>query len=170
MGLVYTRSGGIVQRIRKQKGVTMDEKRFKEIIQFAIQREIESMDFYDRASKMVKHSGTKDLFLDFMKQEEGHKKKLEEVGAGRIALDKIEKIPNLKISDYMVETELKADIGYGDILRVAMKREERSVKLYTDLNEKNQDENLKNLFTFLIQEENKHKFYIEKLYDDEVLK
>ena len=148
----------------------MDEKKFKEMIQFAIQREIESMDFYDKASKMVKHSGTKDLFLDFMKQEEGHKKKLEEARVGKIALGKIEKIPNLKISDYMVETELKPDIAYGDILRVAMKREERSVKLYTDLNEKNQDENLRNLFTFLIQEESKHKYYIEKLYDDEVLK
>ena len=148
----------------------MDEKKFKEMIQFAIQREIESMDFYDKASKMVKHSGTKDLFLDFMKQEEGHKKKLEEAGAGKIVLGKIEKIPNLKISDYMVETELKPDISYGDILRVAMKREERSVKLYTDLNEKNQDENLRNLFTFLIQEESKHKYYIEKLYDDEILK
>jgi rubrerythrin len=51
-----------------------------------------------------------------------------------------------------------------------MKREERSVKLYTDLNEKNQNEVLRNLFTFLIQEESKHKYYIEKLYDDEILK
>ena len=147
----------------------MDEKKFKEIIQFAIQREIESMNFYDRAGKLVKHSGTQDLFLDFMKQEEGHKRKLEEVLAGKIVLGKIEKIPNLKISDYMVEAELKPDISYGDILRIAMKREERSVKLYTDLNQKNQDENLRNLFTFLVQEESKHKYYIERLYDDEVL-
>jgi len=148
----------------------MDEKKFKEVIEFAIQREIESMDFYSQASKMVKHSGTKDLFLDFMKQEEGHKKKLEEVRAGKIVLGKIEKIPNLKISDYLVEGELKPDISYGDILRMAMKREERSVKLYTDLNEKNQDETLRNLFTFLMQEENKHKYAIEKIYDDEILK
>jgi rubrerythrin len=148
----------------------MDEKKFQEVIQFAIQREIESMGFYDKASKIVKHSGTRDLFLDFVKQEEGHKKKLEEVQAGKVELEKIEKIPNLKISDYMVEAELKSDISYGDILRIAMKREERSVKLYTDLNEKNQNENLRNLFTFLIQEEGKHKYYIEKLYDDEVLK
>jgi rubrerythrin len=148
----------------------MDEKKFQEVIQFAIQREIESMGFYDKASKIVKHSGTRDLFLDFMKQEEGHKKRLEEVQAGKVGLEKIEKIPNLKISDYMIEAELKSDISYGDILRIAMKREERSVKLYTDLNEKNQNENLRNLFTFLIQEEGKHKYYIEKLYDDEVLK
>jgi rubrerythrin len=148
----------------------MDEKKFQEIIQFAIQREIESVDFYNKASKMVKHSGTRDLFLDFMKQEEGHKKKLEEVRVGKISLEKIEKIPNLKISDYMVEAELKPEISYADILRIAMKREEHSVSLYTDLNKKNQDENLGNLFTFLIQEESKHKYFIEKIYDDEVLK
>ena len=51
-----------------------------------------------------------------------------------------------------------------------MKREERSVKLYTDLNEMNLDESLKSLFTFLIQEERKHKYHIERLYDDEILK
>jgi len=44
------------------------------------------------------------------------------------------------------------------------------VKLYTDLNEKNENETLRNLFAFLIQEEGKHKYYIEKLYDDEILK
>ena len=48
----------------------MEEKKFIEIIQFAVQREIESMDFYDKASNLVKHSGTRDLFLDFVKQEE----------------------------------------------------------------------------------------------------
>jgi len=148
----------------------MDEKTFGEIIRFAIQRENESMEFYNKASKMVKHSGTKDLFLDFVKQEEGHKRKLEEVLAGKIVLGKIERIPNLKISDYMVEAELRPDISYGDILRIAMKREERSVKLYTDLSEKNQDEVLKNLFSFLVQEESKHKYYVEKLYDEEILK
>jgi rubrerythrin len=148
----------------------MDEKKFEAMIRFAIQRETESMDFYKKASALVKHSGTRDLFLDFVKQEEGHKTKLEGVLAGKIVLGKIEKIPNLKISDYTVEAELRPDIPYGDILRVAMKREERSVKLYTDLNEKNQDEALRSLFTFLIQEESKHKYYIEKLYDDEVLK
>ena len=152
------------------KGEPMDEKKFKEIIKFAIQREIESIDFYTKASQMVKYSGTKELFLDFMKQEEGHKKKLEDVNTGKIALGKIEKIPNLKISDYLVEGELKPDISYAEILRIGMKREERSVKLYTDLKEKNQNEGLNNLFTLLIQEESKHKYSLEKLYDDGVLK
>jgi len=153
-----------------QKGEFMDEKKFMGMIEYAIQREIESVNFYNEAKKMVKHSGTKELFSDFAKQEEGHKKKLEEVQAGKIVLGKIEKVPNLKISDYMVDAKLKPEISYADILRIAMKREERSVKLYTDLNQKNENENLKNLFTFLVQEESKHKYAIEKIYDDEILK
>jgi rubrerythrin len=148
----------------------MDENKFKEMIQFAIQREIESIDYYTTASHMVKYSGTRELFLDFAKQEEGHKKKLEDVHTGKIVLGKIEKIPDLKISDYLVEGELKPDISYADILRIGMKREERSVELYADLKEKNQDGGLNDLFTFLIQEERKHKYSLEKLYDDEVLK
>ena len=148
----------------------MDAKKFMEIVQFAIQREIESVDFYNKAGKMVKHSGTKELFSDFMKQEEGHRKKLEEVKSGKIVLGKIEKVPNLKISDYLVDATLKPEISFAEILRIAMKREERSVKLYTDLNEKNEDEPLKRLFTFLVQEESKHKYAIEKIYDDEILK
>jgi rubrerythrin len=148
----------------------MDEKQFKEMIQFAIGREIDSINFYNQANKMVKHSGTKELFLDFTKQEEGHKKKLEGVLAGKVDVTKIEKVPNLKISDYMVDGELRPDISYADILRIAMKREERSVKLYTDLKQRNQDATLNNLFTFLVQEESKHKYALEKIYDDEVLK
>lgn len=148
----------------------MDGKKFMEIVQFAIQREIESVDFYNEASKIVKHSGTKELFSDFAKQEEGHRNKLEEVKSGKIVLGRIEKIPNLQISDYLVDAKLRPEIAFADILRIAMKREERSVKLYSDLNQKNENENLKDLFNFLIQEESKHKYAIEKIYDDEILK
>ena len=148
----------------------MDEKRFREVIQFAIEREIESMNFYTRASQRVKLSGTKELFEDFARQEEKHKQKLEAYRQGKIVLAKIQSIPDLKISDYLVDTELTPQSSYADILRVAMKREERSVKLYTDLKEKNEDKGLVELFTFLVQEEMKHKLYLEKLYDDEILK
>ena len=65
---------------------------------------------------------------------------------------------------------MRPDISYADILRIAMKREERSVKLYTDLKERNQDAALNKLFTFLVQEESKHKYALEKIYDDEILK
>jgi len=148
----------------------MEEKKFSEIIQFAIQKEIEAVDFYRRASQVVKYSGTKDLFLDFSKQEEGHKKMLENLDMEKVARAKIERIPNLKISDYLVDTEFRPDIPYPDILRIAMKREEHSIKLYNDLKPLDGDEALTKLFNFLIQEETKHKYQLEKIYDDEILK
>ena len=148
----------------------MDEKKFQEIVQFAIQKEIEAVDFYTRASGVVKYSGTKDLFLDFAKQEEGHKKLLEDLNLEKVVRAKIEKIPNLKISDYLVDTDFRPDISYADILRIAMKREEHSIKLYNDLKPLNGDETLTKLFNFLIQEETKHKYALEKIYDDDILK
>jgi rubrerythrin len=148
----------------------MDEKRFKETIQFAIEREIEAFNFYTRASQTAKYSGGKELFLDLAKQEEGHQKLLKNINMEKIAHSRIEKIPNLKISDYMVDGELRPDLSYAEVLRIAMKREERSVKLYEDLRGSNPDEDFKKLFTFLVQEESKHKLRLEKIYDDEILK
>jgi rubrerythrin len=148
----------------------MDEKKFQEIVEFAIQKEMEAVDFYTRASGVVKHSGTKALFLDFAKQEEGHKRLLENLSMEKVVHANIEKIPNLKISDYLVDTDFRPDISYADILRIAMKREEHSIKLYNDLKPLNGDEALTKLFNFLIQEETKHKYALEKIYDDEILK
>ena len=148
----------------------MDEKKFDDMLQFAVGREIESVRFYTEASQNVKHSGTKELFLDFAEQEKKHKQKLEDVRKGKISLAHIQEIPDLKISDYLIDSDLTPESSYADILRIAMKREERSVKLYTDLKEKNTHEALVKLFAFLVQEESKHKYFLEKLYDDEVLK
>ncbi len=148
----------------------MDKKKFKEVTQFAIDKEIEAFNFYTSASQVAKYSGAKELFLDLAKQEEGHRKLLEKLDMGKIAKARIEKIPDLKISDYMVDAEFRPDLSYAELLRIAMKREERSVKLYEDLKGTNPDEDLKKLFTFLVQEESKHKLRLEKIYDEEILK
>jgi rubrerythrin len=148
----------------------MNEKDFQEVIQFAIEREIESVDFYTKASRVVKFSGSKELFLDFAKEEQGHRKLLENIHMERVGQTRIETIPNLRISDYMVDAEFRPEMPYADILRMAMKREERSIQLYHDLKEPVQDEDLKKLFSFLVQEETKHKYRLEKVYDDEILK
>jgi len=148
----------------------MDEKKFKEIIKFAIDKEIEAFNFYTGASQTAKYSGGKELFSSLAKEEEGHRKLLQNLNIEKVAQKRIEKVPDLKISDYMIDVEVKPDLSYADMLRIAMKREERSVKLYEDLRGSNPDEELKKLFTFLIQEEAKHKLKLEKIYDDEILK
>jgi rubrerythrin len=88
----------------------------------------------------------------------------------KIAQAKIEKVPDLKISDYITDAEFKPDMPYANILRMAIKMEERALKLYNNMNQSNKDENLKKLFSLLANEEAKHKLRLEKIYDDEILK
>lgn len=148
----------------------MDEKKFKEVIQFAIDKEIEAFNFYTDASKNSKYSGGKEIFLSLAKEEEGHRKLLENLNMEGVSEKRIEKVPDLLISDYLVEVEMKPDLSYAEVLRIAMKREEKSLKLYNDMKESNTDEDLKKLFTLLSNEEAKHKLRLEKIYDDEILK
>lgn len=148
----------------------MDEKKFKEIIKFAIDKEIKSYNFYTKASKVAKYSGAKDLFSDLAKEEVGHRKLLEKLDMKKIVKVKIEKVPDLRISTYIVDAEFKPDMPYANILRMAIKMEERALKLYTHMNKSNKDEKLNKLFTFLANEEAKHKLRLEKIYDDEILK
>jgi rubrerythrin len=148
----------------------MDEKKFQEIIKFAIDKEIHSFNFYTNATHVAKYSGAKELFSELAQQEMGHRKMLEKLDMGKIAQAKIEKVPDLKISDYMVEVDLNPDMSYADILRKAMKMEEHSLKLYNDMKEKNKEEDLIKLFGLLANEEAKHKLRLEKIYDDEILK
>jgi len=148
----------------------MNEKKFKEVIKFAIDKEIKSYNFYTKASQVAKFSGAKDLFSDLAKEEVGHRKMLEKLDLKKVAQAKIEKVPDLKISTYIVGAEFKPDMPYANILRMAIKMEERAFKLYIHMNKSNKDEKLNKLFTLLANEEAKHKLRLEKIYDDEILK
>jgi len=155
----------------KPEGVFMDLKQYEEIIKFAIEKEIGAFNFYTRASQVAKYSGAKELFIDFAKEEDKHRKLLEDITTEKIAQLKIERtVPDLKISDYMVDVELRSDLSYADILRMAMKMEERSLKLYTGLKETAKDKEMNKLFEFLAQQEAKHKYSLEKKYDEDILK
>src|SRR4030067_2583636 len=98
----------------------MDEKQFKEIIKFAIDKEIKSYTFYTSASKVARYSGAKELLTDLAKEEEGHRKLLEKLDVEKVAQVRIQPVPNLKISDYMVDGEFKRDVSFSDIIRGAM--------------------------------------------------
>ena len=148
----------------------MDEKKFQEILKFAIEKEIQAFNVYKNASQVAKYSGAKELFLDLSKEEEGHRKLLENFSMEKVTQVAIKPIPDLKISDYMAEVEFRPDMPYADILRMGMKMEEHSLKLYHDLKESSKDENLKKFFSFLANEEAKHKLRLEKIYDQEILK
>ncbi len=147
----------------------MKKDLFDEIIRFAIDGEQEAVDAYTTASEMVTRVNVKEMLLDLARQEQVHKKKLESIDRERVADAAIVNVPDLRIADFMDDVTITADMGYQDILTVAMKREEKAHNLYTTLASNTEDAELRKVFELLAQEEAGHKLALEKEYDEHVL-
>jgi len=140
-----------------------------EILNFAIKREIEAHDFYTNLAKKMSNSAMKQTFEQFAIEEMGHKMKLEAVKAGEVSLAS-EKVTSLGIADYVVEGKAEKEMDYGQALILAMNKEKAAFKLYLDLADAAENQELKNTFLALAQEEAKHKLRFELEYDENVLK
>jgi len=55
---------------------------------------------------------------------------------------------------------------YNELLMLAMKREEKALKLYNEMLSKAETAEQKKVFKMLCQEEAKHKLSLETIYDD----
>jgi len=148
----------------------MNFNNIDDIIAYAIEKELEAEIFYLEAAAEADFTGAKQLFNDFAKEEFKHKTKLENLNNEDIKSFVPETVPDLKRSDYLVDMTYEKGMGFADILRLAMKREEKANKLYLDLAQKAGMDNIKKLFEQLAQEESKHKFSLESMYDDYMAK
>lgn len=140
----------------------------EEILEFAIDREKEAVAFYADLAGKATRNALKETFEAFSKEEEKHVKLLSDISGNKEKIDSYEfkTVTDLKISDYMVEIEYEEGMPMPDILKLAMKREEKAVKLYTMLSEQTDIEAAKKVFMILVQEEKKHKLALESMYDD----
>ena len=135
-----------------------------DVLDFAISREIEAQAFYLKLADMVETPEMADVFSDLASEELEHKAKLQAVKAGQITIDE-EKVGNLGITDHVKEVEPHSKMSYIDLLIVGMKKEEKSRKLYSDLAGVAQNQDLKEMFLKLAQEEAEHKLRFEIEYD-----
>jgi rubrerythrin len=139
------------------------------LLDFAIEKEQEANEFYlDLANKMEREH-MKKVFEGFAAEEAKHKEKLTQVKAGKHLMPVESKVTDLKIGDYLVDVEPAPDMDYQDALIIAMKKEKASFKLYSNLAQTTDDDNLQNLMWGLAQEEAKHKLRLEIEYDEVVL-
>ncbi len=146
----------------------MSFESFEDIVQFAMGKEKEAVDFYSGLAENAVFSGAKETLEDFAAEEQKHYDMLENLGKGEQPLGdyKFEWIPDIKRSNYLVNVDDPNDMGYAELLRLAMKREEKALELYNELLKKAEKEEFKNIFKMLCQEEAKHKLALETLYDD----
>ncbi len=146
----------------------MEFKSVDDILEFAINREKEAVEFYTSLAAEATREALKETFESFAGEEQKHADLLSDISGNKAKIDAYEFKPvtNLKISDYMVETEYKQGMPMPEILKIAMKREEKAVKIYTTLGNQTDNEDAKKVFKILVQEESKHKLALETMYDD----
>lgn len=148
----------------------MDEQKFKQIISFAILREGEAVEMYSKMASDAQQPGAAVFLAEMANEEKEHERLLKEFIETRDTSQlKFQAVPDLKISEYLKDVESSADMSYQDILVMAMKKEEGARDLYAMLSDTNLDPEVQKLFTFLSQQEAKHKLKLEKEYDDAIL-
>jgi rubrerythrin len=145
-------------------------KNINEVLDFAMIGEQGAVDMYTKLAAGSKNSEMRDIFLQFAKEEMGHKARLLRIKTEGIFDSHPVTVTDMKISDYMAEVEPKPDMDYPDALLLAMSREKAAFKLYTRLANEVTFPELRNIFLGLAQEEAKHKLRFELEYDEFVLR
>jgi rubrerythrin len=148
----------------------MEFQNLGEIIDFAIEKEKEAAEFYLSVSKKEQFSGKVEMLKEFAAQERKHQQLLEDLKAGKTSKQlkdyKFKWITDIKRSNYADEVQYHPGMSYTELLMLAMKREEKALKLYNEMLATAQTDEQKKVFKVLCQEEAKHKLSLETLYDD----
>ncbi len=151
-------------------GCVMTQEKFNEIIDFAVEREKEAVEFYADLQGKALFEAQKEMLKELEDMEKGHVIMLENIRGKGFSNIKEKEVVDLKISDYIVAVEPLPSMTYQDILIIAMKREEASTNLYKAMASRFTGTEAEKLFTRLAAEESDHKLRFEKLYDTEILK
>jgi rubrerythrin len=139
---------------------------FNEILDFAVSREQEAVAFYRDLQKQSKFQDQKEMLKELEQMEMGHIVVIESIRKKGVDPQDIQHSPNLKISEYLTKEPDDKELNYQNILIKAMKREENSFKLYSEMSKKFSDHEISTLFARLASDEAKHKLHFEQLYDD----
>lgn len=152
----------------------MEFENLDAILDFAVEKEIEAAEFYTSISKQEIFSGAGKMFEEFAQEERKHQRLLEEYKTKGATVSMKEYdfkwITDIKRSNYVVDLEYRPGMVYNEILMLAMKREEKALKLYNDFLAQADSDESRTLFKILCQEEAKHKLALETMYDDYMAK
>jgi rubrerythrin len=139
-----------------------------EVLQKAIQREIESRLLYTDLSHRAKEQGVKEALLELALQEQGHQNRLELYLKGELKEGALGggHIVDYKIAEHLEQHEISPDMKIKDVFSLAAKREEAAHAFYTALALIHPVGEMRSLFEGLANEEMKHKRRVELLYTE----
>jgi rubrerythrin len=140
-----------------------------EILEFALEREDAAYRLYLNAAKKTANPSARKIFDEMAEQEAVHKRLILKLDKDKIADYTFVKVPDLGISEYLVDIPYNDTMTYQEILVFAMKSEEKAYRFYLEAQNMTDDPELKQLLGMLANEEQKHKFRLESLYEEKVL-
>ena len=141
----------------------------EEVITFAIQREDAAYRLYTHAAQQTTSIAARKMFEEMAAEEAGHKEVFSKVDLARAEHHKTTQIPDMKISQYLVDVPFRPDMTYQEILTYAIKTEDNAFKLYETAAAMTDDPKLKNVLQVFAGVEKGHKLRLERLYDEHVL-
>ena len=140
-----------------------------DIIAFAGEREETAYQLYKSAAEKSTTIAGRKMFEEMAADEAGHKQVFSRIETATLHQQASNKIPDMRLSDYMTDIPLRPDMSYDEILRNAIKTEESAWKLYSAAAEMTDDPQLKKTLLVFADVERGHKKRLEDIYDDKVL-
>ena len=139
---------------------------FAEIIQFAIDREIEAETFYLEIAAKTTKEAMRGIFVDFAAEEKRHQQMLKGVLNNKETLLQFKPASDYKISETIEAAVVTDEMTMADAFSIAIKKEEEAMKLYQKLASDSPSEEFKKHFESLAVMEQGHKVKMEKYYSD----
>jgi rubrerythrin len=140
------------------------------ILAQAIALEEEAHTLYSNAAAVAISDPIRDRLEELARIELTHKAKLQEVMTGNVRWavrrSKADPVVDLRLSDHLVSGSLEPDADFPDVLLYAAGRERAAHDFYAAMGELVEDPLHKSLFEMLATEELRHKYLIEKTYED----
>jgi rubrerythrin len=145
----------------------------EEILQLAIEGEVESYELYKSAVDLVQADHIKAMLRELAQEELGHKAALERMLASPGELHwqvqelKAAPIQDYKIGDYLVARPIGPDSTFQDVCIFASRKEQQSHELYASMAAQSQGE-VRDLLEAMAKDELRHKNLVERWYEDVV--
>jgi rubrerythrin len=120
----------------------------------------------------VKNAAVRARLQELAEMERGHQTRLQEVKTGNVRWairhSKSEPVTDLRLTDHLETRPLDANADYQDVLLSAARREKTAHDFYQAMVEMVDDPLVKGVFEMLATEELRHKYTLEKIYEEVV--
>lgn len=142
----------------------MDRQRIHSIIDFAIDTEIDSYDFYKEAINKTDDLQAKIIFGNLAEEELRHKEFLEKLLKDDSYSFDLEQFTDYKISEDIHKNNYSDKIDLKEAIEIAIKKEEEAMYMYKALSDDSVNKEVKDIFLDLSKMEQMHKVKLEEIY------